>query len=105
MGEDEWNPALEDDTILRPHLQEWEPEQKAPDAPRVDELHDPDADDDDERWVNEHLSGGSGQSLSCMGCFTPVCYKSQKHESYEQYRAVEVHQVKVDRNTTLTDDN
>lgn len=26
--------------------------------------------------------------LSCPQCFMPLCYESQKHESYEQWRAV-----------------
>eukprot|EP00397_Hematodinium_sp_SG-2012_P048059 GEMP01054904.1.p1 GENE.GEMP01054904.1~~GEMP01054904.1.p1 ORF type:complete len:107 (+),score=16.60 GEMP01054904.1:1175-1495(+) len=47
---DDWNPSLEDETVVRPHLQDWKPCAKARDAPKPDELHDPDADRDDEKY-------------------------------------------------------
>eukprot|EP00397_Hematodinium_sp_SG-2012_P040795 GEMP01044769.1.p1 GENE.GEMP01044769.1~~GEMP01044769.1.p1 ORF type:complete len:142 (+),score=19.88 GEMP01044769.1:1310-1735(+) len=102
---DDWNPSLEDETVVRPHLQDWKPCAKARDAPKPDELHDPDADRDDEKWVAENLMSDNSSSLSCAGCFTPVCYNSQKHDRYEQYRALEAYQCTVDKTTILTQDD
>merc|ERR1712112_454074 len=102
---DTGNPSLDDTTILRPHLQSWKPCDKALDMEEADELHDPDADREDERWVEKNLSNGNALSLSCLGCFTQLCYQAQKHDSYEQYRALQVYLCKFDKNITLTQDD
>jgi len=102
---DDWNPCFDSGIILKPHLQKWEPGEKAIFPEKLeDELYDPDADLDDERWVDEHLTHGSGATpLLCKGCFTPVCYESQKHEKFDQYRAVTANQCKVDKTTTISE--
>ncbi|EAA16607.1 putative protein-related [Plasmodium yoelii yoelii] len=41
-------------------------------------------------------------SLCCCGCFTPVCYQSQRHEYYvNQYRSLFAVNVKINKETIL----
>lgn len=55
-----------------------------------DILYDPDADDEDERWVQEQRKGHLTDAiLSCPGCFTTLCIDCQQHSQYHtQYRAM-----------------
>jgi hypothetical protein len=66
---------------------------------------DPEADDNDETWMSEHIARKffffnlleskqrsqrtTDAILSCPMCFTPLCYDCQRHEAYKnQYRAM-----------------
>jgi len=62
-------------------------------------LFDPEADDDDERWMALQMRGaqdGTDAVLSCPGCFTVVTTQCQAHEVFpNQFRAVLVRDVVV----------
>ncbi|KEP67313.1 UNVERIFIED_CONTAM: hypothetical protein HHA_223630 [Hammondia hammondi] len=64
------------------------------------DFYDSSADEEDEKWVAEHLRVGDRTTdaiLCCPGCFTPVCYQCQRHEKFLfQYRAVSACNVVVD---------
>jgi len=111
--DDDWDPDIGSSVVLRPHLLQWTPTEKAT-APKqmhikADPLHDPGADDDDERWVSEQLLQPDSDNrrstaavLNCPGCFLPVCYQCQRHDSSRQWRAVEVRNCTVDYSAALS---
>mmetsp|Transcript_131683 Transcript_131683/g.328366 ORF Transcript_131683/g.328366 Transcript_131683/m.328366 type:complete len:202 (-) Transcript_131683:39-644(-) len=120
-SDDDWDPAVGPGVVLRPHVLTWNVPAKAMDADGdeqqaskqhldVDPLHDPAADEEDERWVAKQLLMPDSEDvrstaavLNCPGCFTPVCYQCQRHAEYSrQWRAVEVRNCTVDRSSALT---
>lgn len=63
-------------------------QQQPPDE--SDLLYDPQADDEDEKWVQKQRQGHATDAiLSCPGCFTTLCIDCQQHAHYHtQYRAL-----------------
>eukprot|EP00931_Biecheleriopsis_adriatica_P119991 TRINITY_DN95141_c0_g1_i1.p2 TRINITY_DN95141_c0_g1~~TRINITY_DN95141_c0_g1_i1.p2 ORF type:complete len:165 (-),score=40.39 TRINITY_DN95141_c0_g1_i1:22-516(-) len=114
--DDDWNPTIGPGVELRPHVLRWAPavqqqdQQDSKDELAADPLHDPEADNQDERWVQDKLLQPDQSNvrqtdavLNCPGCFTPVCYQCQRHEQYaRQWRATEVRNCNVDRSTALS---
>ncbi|CAK0879085.1 unnamed protein product [Prorocentrum cordatum] len=116
--DDEWEPKVGPGVILRPHLLRWSPAEGSEKTSRAeavaqlgaDPLHDPSADDDDQRWVIERLMQPdlsnvrtTAAVLNCPGCFTPVCYQCQEHERFaRQWRAIEVRNCTVDTSARLS---
>eukprot|EP00933_Yihiella_yeosuensis_P057616 TRINITY_DN57569_c0_g1_i1.p1 TRINITY_DN57569_c0_g1~~TRINITY_DN57569_c0_g1_i1.p1 ORF type:complete len:186 (-),score=44.74 TRINITY_DN57569_c0_g1_i1:116-673(-) len=115
-SDDDWNPVVQPGIVLRPHVLKWTPAEKQKDDEDekdilgADPLHDPRADDDDEKWVAEKLLQPDQENvretdavLNCPGCFMPVCYQCQKHATYSrQWRATDVRNCEVDRSTSLS---
>merc|ERR1712050_660001 len=113
-----WDPVIEPGIVLRPHVMKWSPpqsqsanlSQKPGDHFEADPLHDPGADEDDEKWVTHQLlqpdsadQRTTAAVLNCPGCFTPICYQCQQHEQYSrQWRAIEVRNCAVDRSASLS---
>merc|ERR1712085_236900 len=71
-------------------------------------MGDPEADDDDQRWVASELlrpdsvdCRSTDAVLNCPGCFTPICYQCQRHDFSRQWRATEVRNCIVDRSAAL----
>eukprot|EP00930_Biecheleria_cincta_P076699 TRINITY_DN63918_c0_g1_i1.p1 TRINITY_DN63918_c0_g1~~TRINITY_DN63918_c0_g1_i1.p1 ORF type:complete len:194 (+),score=28.13 TRINITY_DN63918_c0_g1_i1:90-584(+) len=118
--DDDWDPVVGPGITLRPHVLRWtsaanSDEKKCNDAHeqlQADPLHDANADDDDQKWVDDKLLQPDANNvrttdavLNCPGCFTSVCYQCQKHEQYaRQYRATEVRNCDVDRSASLSMD-
>eukprot|EP00440_Ansanella_granifera_P074921 gb/GFBE01081308.1/.p1 GENE.gb/GFBE01081308.1/~~gb/GFBE01081308.1/.p1 ORF type:complete len:161 (+),score=42.55 gb/GFBE01081308.1/:1-483(+) len=114
--DDDWNPVVGPSVVLRPHVLQWSPaeqksrEHETKDELAADPLHDPEADDQDEQWVQDKLLQPDNSNvkttdavLNCPGCFTPVCYQCQRHEHYNrQWRAAEVRNCNVDRSRALS---
>lgn len=81
-------------------------QEKEDNIDNIDELFDPEADDDDENWVDEkrketEVEGKkckkSDAVLNCPCCFTLLCLDCQRHEFYRtQYRAMFVHNCQID---------
>eukprot|EP00435_Cladocopium_sp_Y103_P051157 s401_g15.t2 len=107
--DDDWNPVVKPGVVLRPHILQWAGEapkegQGAREILEADPLHDPEADDEDQKWVEDRLLQpdqcnvkATDAVLNCPGCFTPVCYQCQRHEQYSgQWRATEVRNCTVD---------
>eukprot|EP00434_Breviolum_minutum_P035520 symbB.v1.2.031446.t1/scaffold3649.1/size52700/2 len=107
--DDDWNPVVRPTVVLRPHILQWSGEgpkegQGAREILEADPLHDPEADDEDQKWVEDQLLQPDQSNikatdavLNCPGCFTPVCYQCQRHEQYSgQWRATEVRNCAVD---------
>jgi len=47
--------------------------------------------------ARREAASASDGVLNCMGCFTPLCYQSQRHEKYaHQYRAIEAVHCRID---------
>jgi len=101
--------------LLRPHVLQWtaghSKEGKPGPADHVaDPLHDPGADEEDQRWVVEQLMMPDSTNcratdavLNCPGCFMPICYQCQQHEKFaRQWRATEVRNCAVDRSVSLS---
>ncbi|CAE7465099.1 Eapp [Symbiodinium necroappetens] len=110
--DDDWDPRVAPGIVLRPHIVQWNVAQgtEKVDNLDVDPLHDPEADDQDEKWVADQLLQpdtrnvkGTDAVLNCPGCFTPVCYQCQRHEQFtRQWRASEVRNCKVDKSVALS---
>eukprot|EP00455_Lapot_gusevi_P009226 TRINITY_DN14122_c0_g1_i2.p1 TRINITY_DN14122_c0_g1~~TRINITY_DN14122_c0_g1_i2.p1 ORF type:complete len:154 (+),score=20.73 TRINITY_DN14122_c0_g1_i2:74-535(+) len=63
-----------------------------------DPLYDPEMDENDAKWVAKRFKFTDHQSdaiLNCPACFTVVCFDCQKHEQYDQYRAMFVQNCRV----------
>ncbi|CAE7775014.1 Eapp [Symbiodinium pilosum] len=115
-ADDDWDPQVAPGVVLRPHIIRWTPD--AGEGPGdgkadnldADPLHDPDADDQDEKWVADQLLQPDTSNvkttdavLNCPGCFTPVCYQCQRHEQFtRQWRASEVRNCIVDKSAALS---
>lgn len=74
---------------------------------QFEQLYDPHADSDDEKWVRDNFTSTSTPNnthqLTCPCCFTLLCAEAQAHEKYtNQFRAVRVLNCTV-RNTASTD--
>ncbi|SCL91178.1 E2F-associated phosphoprotein, putative [Plasmodium berghei] len=69
------------------------------------EFYDDKIDNYDEEYVNKKYrfcTKSEDSSLCCCGCFTPVCYQSQRHEYYvNQYRSLFAVNVKINKETIL----
>ncbi|CAK9084337.1 E2F-associated phosphoprotein (EAPP) [Durusdinium trenchii] len=113
--EDDWNPVVKPGVVLRPHVLQWngtgpKEGQGDRDVLEADPLHDPEADDEDQKWVEDQLLQPDQSNvrstdavLNCPGCFTPVCYQCQRHERYSnQWRASDVRNCTVDRSIALS---
>uniref|UniRef100_A0A7S1AXG4 E2F-associated phosphoprotein n=1 Tax=Noctiluca scintillans TaxID=2966 RepID=A0A7S1AXG4_NOCSC len=113
--DDDWNPTLGHGVVLQPYLLSFTPHETAArkdvgaEQLACDPFCDPDADDDDGRWVAKELLApdvvnvrSTAAVLNCPGCFTPVCYQCQRHEVHaHQWRAAEVRNCTVDRGAPL----
>merc|ERR1712130_505020 len=68
-------------------------------------LYDPEADEDDAKWMAEHSSkkaDGSDAVLNCPACLTVICVDCQRHEKYHtQYRAMFVLNCKINDKEVL----
>eukprot|EP00439_Symbiodinium_sp_Y106_P034026 s3378_g4.t1 len=133
--DDDWDPHVAPGIVLRPHIVQWNvaqglagcrrltvrglpnpgdrrmrimPGTEKVDNLDVDPLHDPEADDQDEKWdqllqPDTQNVKGTDAVLNCPGCFTPVCYQCQRHEQFtRQWRASEVRNCKVDKSVALS---
>jgi len=97
-----------------PSPQKLEPKSKKPAGPKKDKeyahssdeeinmdpdpLYDPDMDQKDETWVQKRLMGEKASTdavLNCPACFQSLCHDCQKHDKYQQYRAMFVDNCKV----------
>ncbi|SCM05529.1 E2F-associated phosphoprotein, putative [Plasmodium chabaudi adami] len=69
------------------------------------EFYDEKIDNYEEEYVNKKYrfcTQSEDSSLCCCGCFTPVCYQSQRHEYYvNQYRSLFAVNVKINKETIL----
>ncbi|CAD2085442.1 E2F-associated phosphoprotein, putative [Plasmodium vinckei lentum] len=69
------------------------------------EFYDAKIDNYEEEYVNKKYrfcTQSEDSSLCCCGCFTPVCYQSQRHEYYvNQYRSLFAVNVKINKETIL----
>ncbi|CRG94380.1 E2F-associated phosphoprotein, putative [Plasmodium gallinaceum] len=75
---------------------------------KVLQFYDEKIDDYNEEYVNKKYrfcTKNCDSSLCCCGCFTPVCYQSQRHEHYiNQYRSLYAVNVKINEDTLLDED-
>lgn len=72
-----------------------EDENESPLLSEQDPLYEPSLDEENQTWVQKHFEQTqdliSDAVLSCPGCFTIVCFASQRHVKYNtQYRAMDV---------------
>lgn len=76
--------AFEDD------LQSTSDSESLPGAGQHAELYDSEADEQDQKWVEQQRQGRRSDAiLSCPGCLTTVCVDCQRHEYITtQYRAM-----------------
>ncbi len=70
-------------------------ENESPLLTEEDPLYEPSLDEENQNWVQKHFQQtqdlSSDAVLSCPGCFTIVCFASQRHVKYNtQYRALDV---------------
>eukprot|EP00826_Nyctotherus_ovalis_P002419 TRINITY_DN10483_c0_g1_i4.p1 TRINITY_DN10483_c0_g1~~TRINITY_DN10483_c0_g1_i4.p1 ORF type:complete len:187 (-),score=59.08 TRINITY_DN10483_c0_g1_i4:171-731(-) len=112
--EDDWDPAVTSDSILKPvHVSFTDntiekAKSSASERQEVkkedEKLLNPYYDEKTEDWIERKYGKSTGQSLvlSCPFCFTPVCYNSQKHETYSnQYRAACADNCVIEENRVL----
>ncbi|KAL3137158.1 hypothetical protein ABBQ32_006726 [Trebouxia sp. C0010 RCD-2024] len=83
--------AFEDD------LQSTSDSESLPGAGQHAELYDSEADEQDQKWVEQQRQGRRSDAiLSCPGCLTTVCVDCQRHEYITtQYRAMFVTNCRV----------